>query len=207
MPAQLQLDQPRQRGCFLSLLLVQPWDCPSMLGGIWHSHLTLPFTRYADAQWPSRACTLPAVYRTTAFWLHQQWRLWTVSLCNSRQSQKAVRGCGHLPVIICPFTPAHESRSCILGQTQSHWDYGSLDRRFLRSLYVLATASPWAFWASLSISWVWPSLWTAYQCAQTLCMCLIWKWEAVWGGCQPHPWHNHIILTPQVTQSPKIWAK
>jgi hypothetical protein len=32
-------------------------------------------------------------------------------------------------------------------------------------------------------------------------------WEAVWGGCEPQPWHNHIILTPQVTQSPKIWAK
>ncbi len=32
-------------------------------------------------------------------------------------------------------------------------------------------------------------------------------WEAVWGGCQPQPWHNHIILTSQVTQSPKIWAK
>ncbi len=32
--------------------------------------------------------------------------------------------------------------------------------------------------------------------------CLIWMWEAVWGGCQPQPWHNHIILTPQVKASP-----
>ncbi len=49
--------------------------------------------------------------------------------------------------------------------------------------------------------------WTAYQCAEILCICLIWMWEAVWGGCQPQPWHHHIILTKQVTQSPKIWAK
>ncbi len=32
-------------------------------------------------------------------------------------------------------------------------------------------------------------------------------WEAVWGGCQPQPSHNDIILTPQVTQNPKIWVK
>jgi hypothetical protein len=32
-------------------------------------------------------------------------------------------------------------------------------------------------------------------------------WEAVWGGCQIQPCHNDIILTPQVTQSPKLWAK
>ncbi len=31
--------------------------------------------------------------------------------------------------------------------------------------------------------------------------------EAVWGGCQSQPWRNDIILTPQVTQNPKIWAK
>jgi hypothetical protein len=37
-------------------------------------------------------------------------------------------------------------------------------------------------------------------------MCLIWIWGAVWGGCQPKPWRNGIILTPQVTQSPNIWA-
>ncbi len=36
--------------------------------------------------------------------------------------------------------------------------------------------------------------WTAYQCAQILCICLIWIWEVVWGGCQPQPWHNHIIF-------------
>ncbi len=60
--------------------------------------------------------------------------------------------------------------------------------------------------------WVWLCkaatiyLWTAYQCAETLCICLIWIQEAVWGGCQPQPWHNDIILTPQVTQNPKIWA-
>ncbi len=42
--------------------------------------------------------------------------------------------------------------------------------------------------------------WTAYEGGQTLCICLIWLWEAVWGGCQPQPWSNDIILTPQVTQ-------
>ena len=31
--------------------------------------------------------------------------------------------------------------------------------------------------------------------------------EAVWGCRQPKPWLNDIILTPQVTQNPKIWAK
>jgi hypothetical protein len=28
-----------------------------------------------------------------------------------------------------------------------------------------------------------------------------------WGACQPHPWCNDIISTPQVTQNPKLWAK
>ncbi len=76
MPARLRLDQPCQRGCSLSLLLVQPWDCPVTWGGIWHSHLAHPFARFADAQWPSGACVPPAVCRTAAFWLHQQWRQW-----------------------------------------------------------------------------------------------------------------------------------
>ncbi len=52
------------------------------------------------------------------------------------------------------------------------------------------------------------SPWTAYQCAQTCYICVIWMWEAVWGGCQPQPWHNDIILTPQETpRTPKVWAK
>ncbi len=45
--------------------------------------------------------------------------------------------------------------------------------------------------------------WTAYQSAQTLCICLMCMWEAVWFGCELQPWHNDIILTPQVTQNPK----
>ncbi len=48
---------------------------------------------------------------------------------------------------------------------------------------------------------------TAYQCAQALYICIMWIQEAVWGGCQPQPWRNDIILTPQVTQNPKIWPK
>ncbi len=63
------------------------------------------------------------------------------------------------------------------------------------------------------VGWVWLCkaaiicLWTAYQCTQTLCMCLIWRWEAASGGCQHQPWCSDIILTPQVTQNPEIWAK
>ena len=51
------------------------------------------------------------------------------------------------------------------------------------------------------------TLWAAYQCDQTLCICLIWMQETVWGGYQPQQWHYATILTPQVTQNPKIWAK
>ncbi len=43
----------------------------------------------------------------------------------------------------------------------------------------------------------WQHIWTAYQCAQTLCKYLRWMGEAVWVGCQPQTWHNHIISTPQ----------
>ncbi len=46
--------------------------------------------------------------------------------------------------------------------------------------------------------------WTAYQCAQTHCMLLVWMQEAVWGGSQPQQWYYTIILTPQVTTNPKI---
>ncbi len=62
------------------------------------------------------------------------------------------------------------------------------------------------------VVWVWVNLckaatsmcpWAAYQCDQTLCICLIWMQEAVWGGCQPQPWRNDIMLSPQVTQNPK----
>jgi len=31
--------------------------------------------------------------------------------------------------------------------------------------------------------------------------------EVVWGGPQPQPLCNDIMLTPQVTQNPIIWAK
>ncbi len=51
----------------------------------------------------------------------------------------------------------------------------------------------------------WQCIWTAYQCAQTLCICLRWMGKAVWVACQPQPWHNGIILKPQpqVTQNRK----
>jgi hypothetical protein len=49
-------------------------------------------------------------------------------------------------------------------------------------------------------------LWTAYECAQTLCICSIWMWEAVWGGCQAPSWCNDMILTPQVSEKAKSWC-
>jgi hypothetical protein len=49
--------------------------------------------------------------------------------------------------------------------------------------------------------------WTVYQCAQTLCICLMWMWEAVWYGCQPQQWNNDIMMTPQVSQNPNVWTK
>jgi hypothetical protein len=39
---------------------------------------------------------------------------------------------------------------------------------------------------------------TAYQWAQKCCIFLIIMSEEVWVGCQPQPWGNDIILTPQV---------
>ena len=34
-------------------------------------------------------------------------------------------------------------------------------------------------------------LWTAYQCAQTLCKCQRWMWEAIWGAVSL----NHDLMT------------
>ena len=36
-------------------------------------------------------------------------------------------------------------------------------------------------------------LWTAYQCAQTLFISLIWMQEAVWGCCHPQQLNNDIM--------------
>ena len=40
--------------------------------------------------------------------------------------------------------------------------------------------------------------------AQTLCICLIWMYEVVWGGYQPQPWRCGIISTPQLNLNPQI---
>ncbi len=93
---------------------------------------------------------------------------------------KAVRECGHLPVVICPFPPAHESRSCIPQQIQSHRVCGWLDRRFLRSSYILTTASSCIFLASSGISWVLAS------------SSISWVWtistlQAFWSSLEPKP--------------------
>jgi hypothetical protein len=34
---------------------------------------------------------------------------------------------------------------------------------------------------------------------------VMWMGEAVWGDPQPQPQRVDIMLTPQVTQNPKIW--
>ncbi len=46
--------------------------------------------------------------------------------------------------------------------------------------------------------------WDSIQMAQTLRTCLIWMWEAVWGGYQPQPWRNGNISTPQVATGPPL---
>ena len=40
---------------------------------------------------------------------------------------------------------------------------------------------------------------TAWQWLKRFFMCLVWMYEAVWGGYQPQPWCYGIILIPQVT--------
>ncbi len=49
-------------------------------------------------------------------------------------------------------------------------------------------------------------IWDCKTISPTDFVCLIWMWEAVWGGYQPQPSRNGIIFTPQVTQIPKIWG-
>ncbi len=46
--------------------------------------------------------------------------------------------------------------------------------------------------------------WDSIPITQTLCMCLPWMYEVVWGGCQPQPWRYGIISNPQVTLSLQI---
>ncbi len=43
--------------------------------------------------------------------------------------------------------------------------------------------------------------------AQSLYICLIWMYEAVWGGHQAHPWGCGIVSTPQVTLTSQIWGQ
>jgi hypothetical protein len=43
--------------------------------------------------------------------------------------------------------------------------------------------------------------------AQTLCICLIWMYGAIWGGNQPQPWRYGIISTPQVKLTSQIWGQ
>ncbi len=50
-------------------------------------------------------------------------------------------------------------------------------------------------------------LWENIAMAQTLCICLIWMYEAVWGGFQPQPWDYGIIFTPLGTLNSQIWGQ
>ena len=78
---------------------------------------------------------------------------------------------------------------------------GSLNHDVMPSFWlhkwpIAPKSEPQSVWVYLfKASTVCP--WTAYQCDQTLCIHLIWMWKVVWGGCQPQPWHNDIILTLQ----------
>jgi hypothetical protein len=50
--------------------------------------------------------------------------------------------------------------------------------------------------------------WDSIPMAQTLCICLIWMYEVIWGGYQPQTWRYGIIFTPQVTLSSQIgWSQ
>ncbi len=127
-PAQLQLYQPCQRGHSLSLLLIQPWGCPSMWGGVWHSHSTLPFMRYAVAPWPSEACALLAECRTAAFWQHQHWRPWAYAAQDSLRKQPMFvdTSLRLLDRLLQPMSHNHASRGkCNLIGTVDHQTGGS----------------------------------------------------------------------------------
>ncbi len=45
------------------------------------------------------------------------------------------------------------------------------------------------------------------MCSNTVYMSNMDAGSCLMCGCQPQPWRNDIILTPQLTQNPKIWAK
>ncbi len=49
--------------------------------------------------------------------------------------------------------------------------------------------------------------WDSIPMAQTLCLCLVWMYEVVWGGYKPQTWRNDIIFTPKVTLTSQIWGQ
>ncbi len=58
----------------------------------------------------------------------------------------------------------------------------------------------WDYWQTYATP-VGVNPFTGYQLlqtdpTQTLCICLIWMREAIWGGYQPQPLHNDIMLNP-----------
>ena len=48
--------------------------------------------------------------------------------------------------------------------------------------------------------------WACIPMAQTLCICLLWMYEVVWGRYRPQPWHHSIISTSPVNLNPQIWG-
>ncbi len=120
-----------------------------MWGGVWHSHSTLPFARYAVAQWPSGACTPPAECRTAAFWLHQQWRQWAYAAQDSLSKQPTCMDTSLWSLDHLLQPTSHACASCGKRDpivTADHWIGGS-------SRACTSWGLSWlcCFWASWSI--------------------------------------------------------
>ncbi len=140
---------------------------------------------------------------------------WIQTWRRSQQTEQRSVGWLCKAATICPWTAYQFAQThfiCLIWMRESVW--GGCQSQPWHTDNILTpqvTMNP----QNLSqLVWVYPCKgatlcpWTDYQCAQTLlCICLIWMWGSVWGGCQLQPWCNDIILTPQVTQITKIWAK
>jgi hypothetical protein len=49
--------------------------------------------------------------------------------------------------------------------------------------------------------------WDSIPMDQTLCICLLWMYEVIWGRYQPQPWCYGIIFTPQKTLASHNWGQ
>ncbi len=172
-----------------------PMDSTWMCSNTWYMSLYgcgKQFELAVRAQpWPNDIILTPQVTQNPKIWAKLCW-------------YNCLRFC-HLPM---------DSISCSSTLYMSNVDAGSslcwLSARTM-TYDIIFTSDPEPQIMS-QVVWVYPfeaiaiCSWKAYECTQTLCICLMWMREAVWVGCQPQPWPNHIMLTPQVTQNPKLWA-